>query len=329
MGWKPDRDPYGPCPCKSGKKYKFCCLAKDREADQRESSVVRVGPGEDDEGADDLYDEDAGAPDPGPLPYDMRSMERVLAGIANEGEGDTPRARAQERIYDAWETRDGKERVRLAREALAIDADCADAYNILAEEEAKSADEALDLYRKATEAAERTFGPDYFKEHEGHFYGILETRPYMRARRAIAEILFHRGFAGEAAAHFRDLLKLNPNDNQANREMLAACLIDLGRWDELAGLLDRFKQDGLCWAAYSRAILAFVRSGPDGEARRLLKKARDANPHVPEFLSGRRQLPRAVPPHYSPGDANEAVIFAAVFARPLEHHATVLSWLTL
>ena len=32
---KPTQDPYSPCHCGSGKKYKFCCLARDREAARR------------------------------------------------------------------------------------------------------------------------------------------------------------------------------------------------------------------------------------------------------------------------------------------------------
>lgn len=98
-----------------------------------------------------------------------------------------PRARrnlldqAQEIIYRAWETADRKRRVVLAEKAIAISPDCADAYVLLAEE-AIALDSAHELYRQGVEAGARALGKRAFADDAGHFWGILETRPYMRAR---------------------------------------------------------------------------------------------------------------------------------------------------
>lgn len=46
----------------------------------------------------------------------------------------TPLEQAQDKMYEAWGARSRKVRVRLAREALALSPDCADAYVLLAEE---------------------------------------------------------------------------------------------------------------------------------------------------------------------------------------------------
>src|SRR3546814_17352007 len=69
---------------------------------------------------------------------------------------------AQEMMYDAWEA-SGAERVALARAALDISPLCADAYVLLAEEEAGSQQDALSLYRHGVEAgrsAERRVGKE-------------------------------------------------------------------------------------------------------------------------------------------------------------------------
>lgn len=60
-------------------------------------------------------------------------------------------------MYDAWETATPGERVRLARRALEISADCADAYVLLAEETARSPKEAATLYARGV-AAIWTYG---------------------------------------------------------------------------------------------------------------------------------------------------------------------------
>lgn len=58
----------------------------------------------------------------------------------------TPMEEAQDLVYDAWEAPTKRQRVSLARKALKIFPDCADAYSILADA-ARTAEEALDLYQ--------------------------------------------------------------------------------------------------------------------------------------------------------------------------------------
>src|SRR5439155_364031 len=79
----------------------------------------------------------------------------------------TPLEKAQDLIYTAFEAR-GRRRVQLARRALELSADCADAYVVLAEE-SRSPDEARALYEKAVAAGERALGPQVFAEEAGHF----------------------------------------------------------------------------------------------------------------------------------------------------------------
>ena len=61
-----------------------------------------------------------------------RVMREVAAGLGGETGEETPLDRAQEVMYRAFEA-SGAEQVRLARKALEISPDCADAYVLLAE----------------------------------------------------------------------------------------------------------------------------------------------------------------------------------------------------
>ena len=53
-------------------------------------------------------------------------------------------AEAQQLMYDAWEAPTRQRAVALAKKALSISPDCADAYTFLAEQTAKSVEEAID-----------------------------------------------------------------------------------------------------------------------------------------------------------------------------------------
>ena len=46
------------------------------------------------------------------------------------------------------------------------------------------------ILERAVKAGKLALGPDGFAEYVGHFWGFLETRPYMRARHALAEDLW-------------------------------------------------------------------------------------------------------------------------------------------
>lgn len=110
----------------------------------------------------------------------------------------TPLERAQDLIYEAFETESSRKRVQLAKKALKVSPDCADAYVLLAEEDAGSLEEARELCQKGVEAGERALGRETFEEEAGHFWGILETRPYMRARQGLAVCLWELGQREEA-----------------------------------------------------------------------------------------------------------------------------------
>ncbi|HEY1561645.1 MAG TPA: hypothetical protein VGF71_12255 [Caulobacteraceae bacterium] len=66
---------------------------------------------------------------------------------------------AQEIMFDAFDCEDSSRRVSLARKAIEISPDCADAYVLLAEETAKSPEEAAGLYALGVAAGERALGP--------------------------------------------------------------------------------------------------------------------------------------------------------------------------
>jgi hypothetical protein len=117
-------------------------------------------------------------------------------------------------MYQAFEEPDEQRRVQLAKDALAICPDCADAYVLLAEH-ATSRQEALRLYEQGVAAGERALGAEAFQRDVGYYWGILETRPYMRARLRLAHSLWTAGRRDEAVRHLQDLLRPNPGDNQA------------------------------------------------------------------------------------------------------------------
>lgn len=294
------------------------------------------------------------APTPAAPMMDRRAMEKMMADITrllNEQEfatideanaflqttinagtlptfaPETPLERAQEVIYQAYEARTKPQRVKLARQALEISSDCADAYVLLAEETTKTPQEAKPLYEQGVAAGERTLGLEAFKEDVGHFWGILETRPYMRARAGLAQTLWVLGEQQAASAHFTDMLRLNPGDNQGIRYLLASCLLEVGDDAALGKLLDRYKEDASASWRYTRALWLFRREGTSRRATIAINKALRDNPFVPLYLLGVKKIPRRLPELIGMGDESEAIDYA-VEAVPAWHSTPgAVEWL--
>jgi len=237
----------------------------------------------------------------------------------------TPLEKAQDLIYTAFEAR-GRRRVQLARRALELSADCADAYVVLAEE-SRSPDEARALYEKAVAAGERALGPQVFAEEAGHFWGIVTTRPYMRARFGLAQCLEALDRRDEAIEHYRELVRLNPGDNQGVRYALLAALLLAGRDDDAATLLDQYGDEPTALWRYGRALSVFRREGESRTARERLREALRTNRHVPRLLAAESESPGSEPAAYAPGSREEAVICDAELGEAWRATPDAARWL--
>ncbi len=96
---------------------------------------------------------------------------------------------------------------------------------MLLAEAAKDPEEARRLYEQGVQAGERALGEEVFAQEAGYFWGIIETRPYMRARLGLAEVLWELCEQHAAIDHLEEMLRLNPGDNQGVRYLLATWLL--------------------------------------------------------------------------------------------------------
>lgn len=267
---------------------------------------------------------------------DFKSKEELKAYLDSLVDQELPEAPlksaiqfAQDIMYEAWEAETKKERIKLAKEALSISSDCADAYNLLAEEEAKTLKEATEFYRKGMEAGRRAIGEEIFKNNDGHFWGYTPSRPYMRSRLGYMECLWEAGAYDEAISHAREMLKLNTSDNQGIRYILSAYLADLQRYDELDEFLNKgeHKDDCVTEWFYTRALLSFVKEGDSERANNDLKEALKSNQYVPEYLTGKKPIPQFLPDRITMHSEDEGFCYASRYLEAWKKVSGAIDWL--
>ena len=250
----------------------------------------------------------------------------VSSGALNDDAApDDPKEQAQEFAYRALEASSPKEALSLARSALELDPDCLDALRIEATIGQTRPAFMLVAIKKVVRKGEQLLGPEFFDENRGHFWGITETRPFMRALADLAQAHRYCRQDLEAIRVYQRMLELNPNDNQGIRDSLVVLLL-ANDWLEPARQLFKEYPEAMAIMSWARVLERFLSQDLEGAARELAT-ARESNPYVEAYLSGRKRLPRTLSSSYGMGDESEAQLCASEFEDACKRHPAWLEWL--
>ena len=219
----------------------------------------------------------------------------------------TKKGRSQDLVLEAYEQSAPKGK-KLVKQALELDPDNADAYNYLASIET-DVDKALAFYKKAIEVGERSLGLEFMKHNKGHFWGLIETRPYMRAKAGLSECLFAKNRINAAIDIYREMLELNPNDNQGVRYLLSTVLLGKKDLSDYESFIKNYEEEDCALWHYNNALYHFKKQGKSTKSDKALLKAYNFNHHVMDYMLGLKVIPDE-PPHYiGRGDENEAIAY--------------------
>lgn len=222
-------------------------------------------------------------------------------------ESTTDKGRSQDLVLQAYDETPAKGK-KLIKQALELDPNNADAYNYLASVE-NDVDKALTLYRQAVEAGERALGEEFIQENKGHFWGLFETRPYMRAKSGVAGCLYAKNRVNATIEVYREMIELNPSDNQGVRYLLATILLSKKDLSDYESFVKKYEgEDSALWH-YNNALYHFKKMGKSAKSDGELMKAYKFNPYVMEFMLGLKELPEEMPQFIGRGDENEAVAY--------------------
>ena len=88
-------------------------------------------------------------------------------------------------------------------------------------------------------------------------YDILDNRGYLRACHGLGLEYLERERYQEAVAIFKEILAMNPEDNQAIRELLTLCYFELKYPKEIIKLCDKYPEDTLPSTLWGRALALY------------------------------------------------------------------------
>ena len=149
----------------------------------------------------------------------------------------------------------------------------------------------------------------YFdKENIGHFYGIFETRPYIRGLVIKAEYLLEEGKLSQAKNICREVLRLNENDNMGARYLLMAIYATLEEENDMLKLYKKYPEEDLEMIFPLFAL--YYKLGNDKKAKEYLNRVDKCNPNFVKFFNGTIKESKNVSPgYYSRGDSSEIFMY--------------------
>jgi hypothetical protein len=237
----------------------------------------------------------------------------------------TPYEQAQKLIEKAMALRNPERQISLANDALELCPDCADAFTLLSQFIADHR-HALLILEQGVKAAERVIGAAEFERLAGRFWSTEKTQAFMRARLTQADCQWEMGLRAAAVDNLQQLMKLNPNDDQGIRYLLAAHLLELDLNDEFDRLME-LHGDESTFMQFSKLLREFRRGADEVMRQKLLARAMKKNSFVVPFLLESEPLPEERPDLYMPGSPAEAVLYVIDLGLAWKETPGALSWL--
>ena len=128
-----------------------------------------------------------------------------------------------------------------------------------------------------------TFGQSLMKKEGlddedsiGRYWGITETRPYMRIKMTYAEELKDHRMLTAAAREYEDMLRLSEQDNMGARYQLMAVYCQLEQLEKAKELHMRFSDDGSAQMLLPLILLS-LKQGDELSAKRYYKELQQTN----------------------------------------------------
>lgn len=236
----------------------------------------------------DFYDENLKLKQEHSEKAEPKKEESLKEILENDHENIQAMLNRSDRIYDLLElaqlAETNEEAIYYAEEILALDPDNLDAELIIVKAKARSFGTQQKALKRLLAKAEKVLvkiGIDKEKEM-GCFYGLIETRPYMRVHYHYLQTLLALGKMGLALQEAEEMIRLNENDNGGIRYTLMALYAHFEDEEKAQALLSKYPHDDT--SMLLPLIALYYRKDNQKQMRVYIDKLQATNSHVIEAL---------------------------------------------
>lgn len=193
------------------------------------------------------------------------------------------REQSDDLLFEAYDEPIKSKAIKLAKQALEINPDNIDAENFITKFEANTIKK-LEKYKETLdkEHAKLQKQDTFNKENIGIFWGLIETRPYMRTKHSYMLTLMELGRYTEAIKQGEELLELCKSDNQGIRYLIIGLYTVLEKFEECENIYNKYLDDST-FMLFPLSIM-YYKKGDYRKSKKILKSIQENNEYILGYL---------------------------------------------
>lgn len=233
------------------------------------------------------------------------------------------REQSDDLLFEAYEEPIKAKAIKLAKQALELNPNNIDAENFITQHETNTIKKLKKYEETLNKEKANLEKEDFFnKENIGIFWGLIDTRPYMRTKHSYMLTLMELGRYTEAIKQGEELLKLCKSDNLGIRYLIIGLYTVLERFEECEKIYNKYSDDA-SFMLFPLSIM-YYKKGDYRKCKKILRKIQENNEHLLNYLIGRKKFTKAqvenieINGTYSWGSEEEAYLVAKDYKYLLE-----------
>ena len=199
---------------------------------------------------------------------------------------------SDELLFEAYEEPVKSKAIKLAKQALEINPENIDAENFITRHETNKIKK-LGKYKETLDKEHAKLEKEDFfnKENIGVFWGLIETRPYMRTKHSYMLTLIELGRYTEAIKQGEELLELCESDNLGIRYIIIGLYTVLEKFDEAKKIYNKYPE-GSAFMLFPLSIM-YYKEGNYRKCKKILKQLQENNEYLLNYLIGIKKFTKA------------------------------------
>ena len=199
------------------------------------------------------------------------------------------REKSDDLLFEAYEEPIKTRAIKLAKQALELNPNNIDAENFITKHETNTI-KRLKKYEETLNKEKANLEKENFfnEENIGIFWGLIETRPYMRTKHSYMLTLMELGRYTEAIKQGEELLKLCESDNLGIRYLMIGLYTVLEKFEKAEEIYNKYSE--ISTSMLFPLSIMYYKEGNYRKCKKVIKEMQERNEHLLNYLTGRKKF---------------------------------------
>ena len=202
------------------------------------------------------------------------------------------REQSDDLLFEAYDEPVKTKAIKLAKQALELNPNNIDAENFITKHETNTIKRLKKYEETLNKEKANLEKEDFFNEENiGIFWGLIETRPFMRTKHSYMLTLMELGRYTESIKQGEELLELCESDNLGIRYLIIGLYTVLEKFEKAEEIYNKYSDDS-AFMLFPLSIM-YYKKGDYRKCKKILKEIQESNEYLLNYVTGRKKFTKA------------------------------------